>query len=56
MADTLSASSLGRSALRQADRRAERQVSWGYQGGPVDWQGAQKAENRSREANSLRTC
>ena len=42
-------------ALRQTDRRAEWQVSRGYRGRPVDLSGAEKAEIRSPEANSLRT-
>ena len=52
---TLSASSDASHALRQTDRRAEWQVSWGFRGRPVDWLGAETAENRSPEANSLRT-
>ena len=52
---TPSASSHTSHALRQADRRAEWQGSWGFRGGPVDWKGAETAENRSPEANSLRT-
>jgi len=41
--------------LRHRYRRAEWQVSWGFQGRPVDWHGVETAENRSPEANSLRT-
>jgi hypothetical protein len=41
--------------LRQTDRRAEWQVSWGFWGRPVDWPDAETAENRSPEANSLQT-
>ena len=52
---TLSASSNPSRALRQTDRRAEWQVSWGFRGRPVDWPGAEKPENRSPEAISLRT-
>jgi hypothetical protein len=55
MADTLSASSHTSRALRLTDRRAEWQVSWGFRGRPVDWPDAETAENRSPEANSLRT-
>jgi len=42
-------------ALRLTGRRAEWQVSWGFCRRPVDWPGAENAENRSPEANSLRT-
>ena len=52
---TLSASSHTSRALRLIGRRAEWQVSWGFRGRPVDWPGAETAENRSPEANSLRT-
>ena len=52
---TSSASSHTSSALRQTDRRAVWQAFWGFWGGPVGWLGAQRAENRSPEALSLRT-
>ncbi len=52
---TLSASSHTSRALRLTDRCAEWQVSWGFRGRPVDWLGAETPENRSPEANSLRT-
>jgi hypothetical protein len=52
---TLSASSYTSRALRLTDRRAEWQVSWGFRSRPVDWPGAERVENRSPEANSLRT-
>ena len=52
---TLSASSHTSHVLRLIDRRAEWQVSWGFQGKPVDWQGFEKPENRSPEVISLRT-
>jgi hypothetical protein len=42
-------------ALRWIDRHAEWQVSWVFGGRPVDWLGAETAENRPPEANSLRT-
>ncbi len=50
-----SASSYARRALRLIDLRPEWQVSWGFPSQPVDWQGAETAENRSPEATSLRT-
>ena len=53
---TLSASSHTSRALRETERRAEWQVSWGFRGRPVDWPSAETAENRSPEANSLQTC
>ena len=52
---TLSASSHTSRALRLTGRRAEWQVSWGFRGRSVDWPGVEAAENRSPEANSLRT-
>ncbi len=52
---TRSASSHARRALRLTDRPAEWQVSWGFRGRPVDWHGAETAENRSPEPNSLWT-
>jgi hypothetical protein len=51
---THTASSHTSSALRQNDRRAEWQVSWGFWGRPVDWPGAEKAEICSPKANSRR--
>jgi len=53
---TSSASSHTSSTLRLNGRRAEWQVSCGFCGRPVDWPGREKAENRSPEAISLRTC
>jgi tripartite-type tricarboxylate transporter receptor subunit TctC len=41
--------------LRLMDRRAEWQVSWGFWDRPVDLPGREKPENRSPEANFLRT-
>ena len=52
---TRPASFLRHRALRQTDRGAEWQVSSGFREGPVDWPGAETAENRSPEANSLQT-
>ena len=52
---TSSASSHTRHALRPTERRAGWQVSWGFRGRPVDWREAETAENRSPEANFLRT-
>lgn len=52
---TSSASSHTRRALRHTERSAEWQLSWGFEGRPVDWPGAETAENRSPEAFSLRT-
>ena len=52
---TLSAILYASHALRLIQRRAEWQVPWGFGGRPVDWPGAETAENRSPEANSLRT-
>jgi hypothetical protein len=51
-----SASGLSRRALRLTNRRAESQGSRGFRGRPVDRPGARNGENRSPEANSLRTC
>jgi hypothetical protein len=52
---TLSASSHTSRTLRLFEHRAEWQVSWGFRGRPVDWPGGGTDENRSPEANSLRT-
>ena len=52
---TLSASSHTSRALRQTERRAEWQVSWGFWGRAVDWPGVETGENRSPEVLSLRT-
>jgi hypothetical protein len=41
--------------LRLTKHRAEWQVSWGFQDRPFDWPSPETAENRSPEANSLRT-
>jgi hypothetical protein len=52
---TPSASSHTSRALRLTGHLAEGQDPWGFRGRPVDWPGAEKPENRSPEASSLRT-